>query len=819
MKHVKALLYSLFALATTFGVTHPGIARDIKEKSHEYSSIIQSIVENNTAHHGVIVKEIVVQGNNLINPTIIKNSIPFKEGQPFDAKESAAAIDNLYNLGHFRQIKIEAEELSEEEIKLYIIVEEKKVLEKLTITGNVAISTKKIQEKFKTDKISTIDEESLRQLAVGIEKMYADEHRHFVGIETSIEQNKESTHKATATISITEGPKTLVKYVKFKGNKLLSERKLRSQIFTRENWLFSFTDGAGSYNKEALEIDRHRIEYLYRDNGYLTAKVTTTNVDFSPNKEHVTVTFNIKEGAQFNLRNIYAPGDEIFSEEELLPKISIKTDAPYSQSKLLESMNRLKDMWGEKGYIYTNVYPQVKPDETTSAVDVTFLVDKGNKLYVNKINITGNTITKDKVIRRQLEVLEGDLITTRKLERSKASVEYLSFFERDGIAWKIHRLSNELADLELNVKEAKTGQFNLQFNYGSDVYSSERSLKGALQLSKRNLFGNGWDVGGQVEANRHRLKRIEFNFFDPHLFDSNVSGGFNFYKRWDEFDQWRNVDKVPVQKITGGNVRFGVGLPWVDKNLNVIFDLGVERIKNNQPKANSSDQLMQDIFAPIVARTFQQGTLNWIGVDLIKDTRNHQIYPNSGYKLTLATRLAPPSTNEQFSFLKTELQGSCYTSLIGTDSLVLGMQLKLGHVESINNKIIPYKELFQMGGQTTVRGFVWGGIGPAWITGDPLGSKNAAQFNTELIFPLIEDYSMKGHVFYDTGAGWHTPRENIAHPEYIRRDSFDLRHSVGFGLNLVKPFPAKIDWGFKLDRKRDRGETPSEFHLSMNYAW
>ncbi len=816
MKHVKALIYSLFALSATPYLVHAETIHDIEKKSQEYATQIHKVVENNTAHQGAIVKEIVVLGNNLINPTIIKNSIPFKEGQPFDAKDSTLAIENLYNLGHFRQIQIEAEELSEKEIKLYIIVEEKKVLEKLTITGNVAVTTKKIQEKFKTDKISTVDEESLRQLALNIEKLYAEEHRHFVNMETKIENNKESKHKASATITITEGPKTLVKYVKFNGNKLLSQRKLRNQIFTRENWLLSFTDGAGSYNKEALEIDKHRIEYLYRDNGYLTAKVTSTNVDFSPDKKHVTVTFNIKEGKQFKLRNIYAPGDEIFSEDELLPKILIKSGLPYSQSKLLESMNRLKDMWGEKGYIYTNIYPQVKPDEKTHEVDITFLVDKGNKLYVNKINITGNTITKDKVIRRQLEVLEGDLITTRKLERSKLSVEYLSFFERDGIAWKVHRLSDELADLELNVKEAKTGQFNLQFNYGSDVYSSERSLKAALQLSKRNLFGNGWDIGGQVEANRHRLKRIEFNFFDPHLFDSNVSSGFNFYKRWDEFDQWRNVDKIPLQKITGGDVRFGVGLPWIDKNLNVVLDLGIERIKNNQPKANGD---LKDIFEPIVARTFQQGTLNWLGIDLIKDTRNHQVYPNSGYKLVLSTRIAPPSTNDQFSFIKTEAQGSCYTSLIGTDSLVLGLQRKLGHVEPINNKIIPYKELFQMGGQTTVRGFTWGGIGPSWITGDPLGSKNAAQLNTELIFPLIEDYSMKGHIFYDTGAGWHTPRENIANPQYIRRDSFDLRHSVGFGLNLVKPFPAKIDWGFKLDRKRDRGESPSEFHLSMNYAW
>ena len=153
---------------------------------------------------------------------------------------------------------------------------------------------------------------------------------------------------------------------------------------------------------------------------------------------------------------------------------------------------------------------------------------------------------------------------------------------------------------------------------------------------------------------------------------------------------------------------------------------------------------------------------------------------------------------------------------------------KVGNISSLTiQKPIPYKELFHMGGQSTVRGFTWGGIGPAWFTGDPLGARNAVQLNTELIFPLIPDYSMKAHIFYDTGAGWNTPKADIPHiittdgntfyP--LKRDTFNLRHSIGFGLNLLKPVPAKIDWGFKIDRRKQDNESPHEFHLSMNYAW
>ena len=368
----------------------------------------------------------------------------------------------------------------------------------------------------------------------------------------------------------------------------------------------------------------------------------------------------------------------------------------------------------------------------------------------------------------------------------------------------------------MNVKEAKTGQLNLQVAYGSDRYSPKRSVRGTLAFEKKNLFGLGWDIGGLLEANRHRIKKLEAHFFDPHLFDSNVSGGFNIYKRWDEYDQWTHVHPTPIQKVTGGNIRLGFGLPQIDKHLQLLLDVGIEDIRNNRPSATG---INADLFEPIVRRTFQQGTLKWFELDLIKDTRNHQIYPNKGYKLMLSTKVAPSGINDEFGFIKTEAQASAYTALIGVDSLVLAMQLKLGNVSSLTNKTIPYKELFHMGGQTTVRGFTFGGIGPAWITGDPLGAKNAVQFNTELIFPLIEDYSMKGHLFYDSGAGWDTPKNNIKNFNLIKRNKFDLRHSVGFGLNLLKPVPAKIDWGFKLDRKRHLGESAHELHLTMNYAW
>ncbi len=778
----------------------------------------KEIKDQNEALSKLTIKEINITGNDHIKKEVIAKRLPYKVGGKLDMSKRAQAIKNLHSLGYFRQVSLEGEKIDETSVILHVTVEEKQLLERIEFNGNKKYKTRKLKEKLHLDKLTTIDEETIRNICQAVTKEYKEENRHLVTVTGVIVPNKENPKKAAAIFTVKEGPKSVVTRVYFVGNKHIADRKLRNAVFSKENWLLSFMDNAGVYQDEMVDVDKHRIEYMYRDYGFLMAKVYKAKVDFVNKEKEIAITFHIKEGKQFFVRSIHAPGDEIFGQDELLPLITLEKGKPFSQSKLTHTINRLKELWGEKGYIYADVYPQIQPDEKTNKVDVTFHVERGNKLYVNRINITGNKITRDKVIRRQFGLIEGDLITSKKLNDSKSSVEYLSFFEREGVNWKVHRVTDDLADLEMNVKEAKTGSLNFMLSYGSEPSSPKATLKGSIVAEKTNLFGLGYDVGGMIQGSRHRLQRIEGHVFDPHILDSNVSGGLYGYKRWDEFDLWRNVTPTPVQKILGANVRLGFALPKIDKQLQLLLDLGIEKISNNHPKASPQDK---EIFGPIVENSFQTGTLKWIGVDLVKDTRNHQVYPNKGYKITLSTKTAPSAINGQFGFFKTELEASQYSALIGEDSLVLALHLKGGRISELGNlRVIPYKELFHMGGQSTVRGFTWGGVGPAWKrTGDPLGGRNAVLFNTELIFPIIPDYSMKGHVFYDTGAGWDTPKGNLTAEQqsFIARDNFTLRHAVGVGLNLVKPMPAKIDWGFKLDRKKH--ESPQEFHLSMNYAF
>ena len=765
----------------------------------------------------IVIKNITIQGNKYVKPETILHRFPYKIGSFFDPLQSAKAIKNIYALGSLSQVSLETESAGENAVNLYVVLTERKLLTRIDINGNKHIETKKIKEQLGIEKLSTIDDEVAVRIARDIEKMYKDEQRYCASVKSTLTPDKKNPDKLILTLDITEGPRSILKRVYFKGCKQLPERKLRTITLTREEWLLKFLDNAGVYKQEFIDMDKMRIEYFYHDNGFLNAKVFKTDVVFSKDKKAVSVTFHIKEGAQFTVRKISAPGDDLFSEDELLPAIFLQEGKPYVQKKLVDSIERLKGMWGAEGYIYADVYPQIKPDTTKKVVDITFHVERGNKMYVNRINITGNKVTRDKVIRRQLDIVEGDLITTPKLNGSRSNVEYLSFFEKDGVSWQVHRLTDSLADLEMNVKEDKTGNANFMLTYGSDKTNPHRSLRASITASKNNLFGLGYDAGLMFQADRHHVpQKIEFHFVDPHILDSNVSGAYYFYHRIDEFEGWNNVSPSPVQKVLGANFRFGFGLPQIDKHLHILLDLAMEKVRNNNPHATGNNT---EIFEPVVRREFQKGNIKTLGVELIKDTRNHQVYPCDGYKITLSCHMAPPLINHHFSFIKTEIEGSSYTGLIGRDSLVLGLYGMLGNIQELGGKAIPYKDLFIMGGQNTVRGFLWGTVGPSWVTGEPLGARNAMLLRAELIFPLAADYGMKGHFFYDAGAGWNTPKHSPTEADYIRKDSFDLRHSVGFGINIMRPMPAKIDWGFKLDRRKDRGESAQEFHLGMNAAW
>lgn len=784
------------------------------------SNFLHANNSNDTQKEVVTIKKIFIKGAKSIDDEAIKSRLPYQEGRPYLPHMTKQAIQQVYALGVFSQVSIKQEMLNKNECNIIIDTQEVAIVDNFIFEGVTHFDKVKLFEKLHLQETDLLNTEKVVSLVHELKKIYKEANYLNVQVAAEVKESDQDATKKVAVFTVDEGNQVKIRAVHFHGAEKLSTNKISNFIFTRPRWLLSATDDSGRIDELMLEQDKHRIEFFYQDHGFLMAKVT--GVDIAPVSDDLRdVTFYIKEGDKFHFRYVTIDcSDDEFDESELLKHLAIEEGGLYSRTKIIDSINLLKDALGRYGYIFADVYPQVNPLEESKQVDIRFVVEKGNKLFVNTINIIGNKITRDKIIRRHIVLEEGDLITSQKLNESKYNVEFLSYFDRGSVNWKINKITETLADLDLNLHEARTGHLNFNMSYGADRSSANDSVKFGLDLGKTNIAGLGVDASAIVQASPSSFQRGEIRIMDPYFLDTKVSLGVNAYVKRDEYQQWDYLQNQPLEKVGGIASQIGFSLDWIDPKLQWFSEIGVENISYNTNNL-IVEGINRETLQPIVDRRFIEGTISWISLSLSKDTRNHRIYPNQGYRIEGSSKFVLPKINKKFSYYKFEIEGSWYTPIIGPDSLVLMLHARAGLVDKFeSDKSIPYKELFHMGGQGSVRGFLWGGVGPAWsLTGAPLGGKKALQFNAELVFPIVPDFSMKGHFFYDAGAGWDTVTDGIKDKKLIKRNVFNMRHSVGFGLNLVSPVPAKIDWGYKLDRRKKDGESASEFHLSMNYAW
>lgn len=783
------------------------------------------------------IRKIVVEGNKYVPTTTVLRRSPYKEGQIFDARKSGQLIKNVFDVTArggaepgkgsypFKHVKLEAELIGSDQIDLYIVVQEKFRSEGAVFKGNKHLAEKDIKKKLDFDDITFIDYDDLPQYVGILKGLYKEKDYHNVEIKAHLDVKDD---RATVIFDVTEHSKSLVKHVEFRGNDNVDGKKLRSMIFTREDWILGFLDRAGSYQPEAIEGDKQIIENFYQSNGYLKAKVYDVAVDRDPYTQDICVTFYIDEGAVYTVSDIHVPGDENVSEEYLLCRLPIQVGEKYSREKIRETIEWLRLFWGEYGYIYADIEPSIQPNDDTKTVELGFYSELGPKVYLNRINIIGNTKTRDKVIRRQLVLEEGDLLTTQRMEVSKHRVESLGYFDtRGGVNWKIHRLNKDQADLDLILRETKTGKIFGQLGFGgaaADIQNPTNSMTLGGVIADSNLFGLGINFNLSGELSKQN-RSVTFNVINPWLFDLPIYAAIDANFKRSIYDDFKSTQR----EVTENFGEAALSLGFTSRRLNdttIVGKIGLDTLDHAKPPVASQedDEVARLQYQRILNQRFANGSFVWTSAHSIKDIRNHPLHPSKGYQWTSYLKIGLPGTDnfnpftvgsvERYGFVKFDADASWYTPLIGERDLVLVLHGHIGVVAGFTNKIIPYRELYNIGGPATVRGFLFGQIGPTFF-GDPIGAKKAVWLNAELLFPIASDFSIKGAFFYDGGTGWDTPNGDTLSPEFLRNNGFNYRHAFGFGVRILNPTPIQIDWGFKLDRKP--GETSSEVHLNMTH--
>lgn len=849
--------------------------RDVLQNEEESADDAQNQAYAQLPDQQRTIREIRVVGNVLVPASAILDRIAYKKGELFDSTKSRTAIHNLYyGLKRFRTIDIFTENVGSDGVIVYIEVEEKKPLKDLVVVGNKQVSNKEINTALNTSELAMIDPEELDVFAATIKKTYADKGYHLTKI--TPELLIDETNRATATLKIEENKKAIVKRIEFIGNNNITSKKLRNALLTHEDWLFGMLDKSGTFLADRLEGDKYMIEQLYQNSGYMNAKVVDVDVAMDPYTKALTLTFEIKEGDLYTIKDIKVSGNDILSDDYLVSILPLRPCMPYSRAALVDSIKTLEMIWGDFGYLYTHIEPSIQPDEDDKTVNISFYCDIGNPIFLNTITIKGNNKTRDKIIRRKISLQEGLLITNSNMEASKNRIEALGYFDqREGVNWKTIRISEDTADLELVVKEVKTGNAHLKIGFGG-AQQTDRSaedpdkpdsledknkaadrrnsiLNGVtaeVNVADTNLFGSGIRTALTLMLSANQ-KTGTFNITQPWLFDKPIYGAMDVYYKRTSYDQL-SMTPVVNERQAGGLLTTGLVINTQYKGLQETFvraSLGADSISYGKDNIGGTDrnrvlmanmpsllfddfqqtrrQLATTTYNELLAKLFDPGMFLTLTGNIGRDQRNHPMHPSRGLSWLARSILGLPFYNSSIGFYKADIDLNWFTPLIGEHDLVLRLHGYFGFIQRLKHRNVPYRELFHIGGPSSVRGFLWGQIGPQFqvietnrgVRQDSIGASRTTFVNAELIFPVTRDFNLKGVLFYDGGAGWKNPYVDcIKHlDEFVVNQHFHYRHAVGFGIRLLNPMPIRVDWGFKLDARKN--ESPYEVHFGMTYDW
>lgn len=730
--------------------------------------------------------EIRIEGNRRIEADAIRKRIASSAGEIYSVKSLSEDLESVYAMGYFDDVRIEAEDVPEGRAVTFI-VEEKPTIRRIRFEGNRVHDDQTIQENITLKTGSILNVFTIRNNMQRIETLYREKNYHNVKIDYKIEPLE--NNQADLAFIIEEGEKLRISEITFVGNKAFSREDLLDEMGTSEEGFWSFLTEAGELQEEELDQDVGRLENFYHNQGYIHAKVGDPQVDFQ--QDSIKISIKIDEGPQFKVGKVDVQGDLIVPREELLQKIKLDEEEYFNRTVLRNDVILLTDLYGDAGYAYADVAPRSQEDPDRLVVDIVYQIDKGQQVYFEEIVISGNTKTRDKVIRRQLEVHEQGLYSGARLKRSVRNLYRLDYFQDV----KVNTVKGSADDnmvLNIGVEEKSTGQFS--FGGG---FSNTESVFLMASVAQRNFLGRGQNLTLRGELGG-KTTRLMLGFTEPWLFDIPLSAGFRIY-RWErEFDAYD-------RDSWGGSVNFGYPV-WSNTRVNLGFGYDNARIEVTEPGGLpiSIEELVQEFGDDNIITLNTEAGLRY-------DTRDRIFSATEGSNHYITVEYA--GFGGDIGFVKTVGQLSWYVPMWW--DFVGFVRGKGGYVTESGDGFLPDYEKFFLGGIDSVRGFDEDDINPVDVNGNKIGGDEFAFANVELIRPLIRDVGLDGFVFFDIGA---VVADDAIDPDQRKLDSQAFRESAGFGIRWNSPMgPIGIAYGFKIDRQEDEDAGNWEFALGAAF--
>ena len=738
---------------------------------------------------GEKIVEVVVKGNRRIEKAAILNVVKIQAGDVLAADKSDNDIRAIYKLGHFQDVQVATEESDKGTVLVYAVTE-KPIVRSIVFAGNKELTTDKLKEALEFKQNSIFGTKELAKSVTKIKKMYGDEGYYLAEVEPAVV--KSSSTDLAVTFKITEGNKILIRTIHFDGNKAFSNRKLRGVMETQEKWFLSWLTSAGTYKEEVLKNDTALIADFYMNNGFINVKVGEPVVKLADAKDALEAYIGITEGDQYSVGEIGFKGELLEPAADLKKKLKSETGELFSRAILRNDIFALTDVYADKGYAFANVNPLTKADSDKKIVDLTFDMEKGELVHFERITVAGNPKTRDKVIRRELRVTEGELYSATGIKRSKQQLMNTGYFEEATIATTKGSSATKL-NVDVNIKEKPTGTFSIGGGYSSlDGIIGQGSVQQANFLGlglKANLSGS---IGGKSQT-------YSLGITDPYFMDSRWTLGGDVYRSERDYTDYS-------RRLTGGDIKAGypindfVGTFFMYKyelkdiyNPNISYQTLNFQDPTNYPLGNSTTS---SVFGSIT-----------------RNTTDYRLDPSSGMINSFSAEYAGLGGDNK------------YARYIGDTTwfhplykkLIFSSKLTLGYIQDVG-KPVPIDEKFYLGGIFSLRGYKARTVSPvkSQLSKDINGNSSTEQIylggnkevfgNMELTFPLLQEVGVKGVVFFDYGN---------AYGESTKMFSSVLM-SYGGGIRWASPIgPLRLEYGIPLNPRTTLDSSSGRFEFSI----
>lgn len=699
---------------------------------------------------GGVVSEVQVQGTQRIDPGTVRSYMLIQPGDQFDADRLDRSLKALFATGLFADVTIRRQGNS-----LVVNVVENPIINRIAFEGNKRIDDEELTREVELRPRVVFTRTRVQQDVQRIVEIYRRSGRYGVTIDPKVIQQPQN--RVDLVFEIDEGELTPVQTISFIGNKRFSDSTLRGVIQTKEYAFYRFLSNADTYDPDRLSFDRELLRRFYLETGYADFRVLSAVAELTPNREAFVVTFTIEEGQPYDFGNIgFQIGLPRVTEQDLAGLVVTEPGERYDSNKVDESVDAITDKLGNLGYAFVDVRPRVNRQPDERKIGITYEIGEASKVFVERIDIVGNVRTLDRVIRREMNLVEGDAFNVSNMRRSERRIRNLGFFKTVKVT-NTEASAPDRTNIQVAVEEQPTGE--ISFGVG---YSSVDAIIGDIGIRERNLLGRGQDLRFGVSGSASSTE-YDISFTEPYFLGRDVAAGFDLFRIEREYEE-SSYD----ESRTGGTLRSAYDLaPDLRQSINYT-------LKNTEIRDVDEDasRYIKD----------QEGTtlVSQFGQTLTYDKRDNRMDPREGYIGQLTTEIAGAGGDEKF--LRLKAKAAYYVPIDPVWGLAFiaqgGYVLGLGEDVSI-------AERFFVGGHT-FRGFEKAGVGPRDVeTDDALGGNQYYVGTAELTFPtgLPEDLGVRAFVFSDVGSVWNLDDDG---PEV--RDVNSVRVSLGVGVEFVTAF-------------------------------